>query len=177
MAGEQSCRKGSGGAGWQQAQHESPEGKPYHVCIKHSITSQAGEVTVPRYWALVQPPLEHCVHFWAPQFKKDMKVFKCTQRRAAKLLKGLEGISCEEAWRGQTIKLDGHRRSLPSEIVYLRIKYLLDKFLYQILPFFTWELKSISPFHIRNEDKWKSTYICNLSEYFSKVVSDCEVQQ
>ncbi|KAK4815346.1 LOW QUALITY PROTEIN: hypothetical protein QYF61_000178 [Mycteria americana] len=55
--------------------------------IKHGITSPSTEVIIPLYSALVWPHLEYCVQFWAPQ------------RRATKLVEGLEGMSSEERLR------------------------------------------------------------------------------
>lgn len=39
------------------------------------------------------------MQFWVAQFKKDVKVLGCVQRRGAKLMKGLEGMSCREQLR------------------------------------------------------------------------------
>jgi len=66
---------------------------------KHCISSQSEEENILLYSEMVQPRLEYCVHFWAPQFKQDVKVFECFQRRATKMVKGLEEVSCQEQLR------------------------------------------------------------------------------
>ena len=59
-------------------------------CIQRNVASSTREVILPFCPALVGPHLVYCIHMWSPQYRADMDLLECVQRRATKMIQGME---------------------------------------------------------------------------------------
>jgi len=58
--------------------------------IKHNFIDRSKETIIPLYKSLVRPHLEYCCQIWSPYYKNDTKLNEGVQRRATKLVAGMQ---------------------------------------------------------------------------------------
>ena len=65
-------------------------------CIRRGVASRAGEVIVPLCSALMKPQIEHCVQVWGAQRRNDVELSERVQRRAMRMIQGLEHVTYKD---------------------------------------------------------------------------------
>lgn len=131
------------------------------ACISNSVARRSRAVTLPLYSSLLRSYLEYCVQLWAYQYKKDLEMLGCVQRRATELAKGWKHKSSNEELKelegwGKTLWLTtagncwnlGNRAAAPSSFLNCQIASWVSYVSTGFLPFLVLWAKHIQLCHI-----------------------------
>ena len=63
------------------------------------MANRVREVILPLCSVLVRPHLKYCIRMWSPQYRRDMDLLECIQRRATKMIQGMEHLPYKDRLR------------------------------------------------------------------------------
>lgn len=90
LVAEQLVRRGPGGAGGQQGEHEPARclggkaGSGVLGCVRRSVAGRGREGILALHWALARQALRCCVQGWAAQHRRDVGLLARARQRAAR---------------------------------------------------------------------------------------------
>ena len=67
--------------------------------IKRSMVSRLREMILPLYSALMRLHLEYCIQMWSCQYRRDVDLFEHIQRRATRMILGMEHLPMKDRLR------------------------------------------------------------------------------
>ena len=67
--------------------------------IKRGFKNKSNEILFPLYKSMVRPHLDYRVQAWKPHLRKDVDKLEKVQKRATKMIEGLEGLGYFERFR------------------------------------------------------------------------------
>jgi len=53
--------------------------------------------------------MEHCIQMWSPQCRRNMELSESIQRRATKMMPGMEHLSYEDRLRAGAVQMEKRR--------------------------------------------------------------------
>ena len=64
--------------------------------VKHTFSYMDKDMFISLYKTLIRPQMEYCPQVWSPYLQKDINILEKVQRRATKLVPGLQDLPYEQ---------------------------------------------------------------------------------
>ena len=92
--------------------------KAIHIlgCVNRTVARRAREVILPLCFALVKPHLECYIQMWSPQYRRDVDLLECIQRRTTKMIHGVEHLSYEDRLREASLQ-PGEKKAVRRDLI------------------------------------------------------------